>query len=149
MNSKKTNACFNDLYNRMNGIYRSIAKKYNLSECQFWILYALSVENRPLTQTELRSYLIEPKQTIHSAMHKMLDDEIIVLQQTSGKKKYFTLSEKGKLLADKTVNIVIFHEEKAFDTFTNQEREMLIHLFEKYIDEIERLEVFHHEDTTK
>lgn len=122
----------------MNGVYRNIAKHYNMSSCQFWILYALSVEAKPLTQTELRSYLTEPKQTIHSALHKMEQDEIIVLKQTSGKKKYYELTEKGKSLAQETVNLVITHEIQALDTFKSKERETLIYLLGKYIDEFEK-----------
>lgn len=144
MNSSQANAAFNTLFNQMNGIYHEFVKQYDLTECQFWILYALNAEDRPLTQSELQNYTLTPKQTIHSAILKMIENKIITLKEKTGNKKFFVLTEKGKQLSQQTVTKVIQKEISVFDTFTNEERKMLIHLFSKYI---QLLEGETHEDT--
>lgn len=132
MNSKQTNLQFNLLYNQMTGIYHDIVKHYNLSECQFWILYALCEENKPLSQSELCAYLIAPKQTIHSSIQKMVEENYISLKEMSGKKKLYSLTTTGKQLSQKTVIPVIEAEEKTFRAFSEDERKQIIHLFQKY-----------------
>lgn len=137
MNSLQANAAFNALFNQMNGIYHEYVKQYNLTECQFWILYALNAEDRPLTQSELQNYIITPKQTIHSAILKMIENKLITLKEKTGNRKFFILTEKGKLLSQRTVKKVIQKEISVFDAFTTEERKMLIHLFSKYIQLLE------------
>lgn len=139
MNSKETNLKYNILYNQNVGIYHKIVKHYNLSECQFWILYALNVENKPLSQSELCAYLISPKQTIHSSIQKLILDGYITLKETTGKKKMYFLTNTGKKLSNKTVRNVIQIEERLFETFSEKERKDIIHLFQKYNDTLEKL----------
>ena len=55
-------------------MYRSAAKSCGISECAFWILYTLRVEEKPFTQAEICEFLIEPKQTVHSALKKLEDE---------------------------------------------------------------------------
>lgn len=139
MNSNQTNYEFNVLYNQMTGIYHEIVKRVNLSECQFWILYALNVENKPLSQSEISEYLISPKQTIHSSIHKLIEDGYISLKETNGKKKYYSLTRKGKQLSKKTVLPVIQIEVEAFDTFSEKERNQFIMLFKKYSEKLDAI----------
>lgn len=138
MNAVEANQSFNTLYNQMSGIYHAIVKQYKMSECQFWILYALTVEEKPLSQAELIRYLIAPKQTIHSAIHKMISEEYITLKEISGTKKYYMLTKKGNELSSHTVKKVILDEIHVFDAFTEEERKTFISLLTKYIQQMER-----------
>ncbi len=147
MDALQTNHKYNELYNKMTGVYRTIVKQYNMSECQFWILYALTEEQRPLAQSELMRYLTFPKQTIHSAIHKLIDENMILLQETNGNKKLYILSKQGKELAEKTVKVVIQDEINVFKSFSEEERNQFIALTQKYIDLLES-EGTNHEDTT-
>lgn len=138
MNASQANKEFNTLYNRMNGIYRNIVRKYNMSDCQFWIFYALYIEERPLTQGELTEYLLAPKQTIHSAIQKMVDCNYILLRETSGKKKYFELTTLGHDIAEKTVKNVVQSEVNVLEKLTLEEREQMIHTITRYCDLLEK-----------
>lgn len=138
MDSLKTNQKFNAIYNRTNGIYHEIVKKYNMSECQFWIFYALYVEQRPLTQGELAEYLIAPKQTVHSAIQKMLDCHYIIFREKSGKRKYYELTEQGNTVADQTVKQVFQNELHVLDQFTCEERDHLIDTLTRFCDLLEK-----------
>lgn len=41
-----------------------------LSDCTFWILYALRENNARLTQSEICNFFYQPKQTVNSALKK-------------------------------------------------------------------------------
>ena len=56
---------------RLDDLYRCAAKQCGISECAFWILYTLRAEERQFTQAEICEFLIEPKQTVHSALKKL------------------------------------------------------------------------------
>lgn len=146
MDAITTNHQYNELFNKMTGVYHKIVKNLNMSDCQFWILYALCEEQRALTQSELMRYLTAPKQTIHSAIHKLIDEEYIFLQQTTGKKKSYVLSSKGESFANQTVKIVIQDEISVFEDFTEEERKQFLSLTQKYIQLLEKKG--NHENTT-
>ena len=138
MNAIECNHQYNETFNKMNAVYHNIAKQFHMSDTQFWILYALTEENKALTQSELMRYLTAPKQTIHSAIHKLINDNYISLQETKGKKKLYDLTVEGKLLASKTVKKVIEDEIEIFDIFTNEEREKFLLFTQKYISLLEK-----------
>ena len=138
MNALHTNQLFNTEFNRMNGIYRILTQKYSMPECQFWILYALYEKEKPLTQSELKEYLISPKQTIHSSIQKLMEQNFITLTETQGKKKYFSLTEEGRKLAEETVGTVQKKEILAFEGFSEEEREQFISLLSRYCDLLEK-----------
>lgn len=139
MDSIKANYEFNILYNQMSGIYHNLVKDSKLSECQFWILYALTEENKPLTQSELSSYLISPKQTIHSSLNTLLTNNLISLTETNGRKKYYSLTKKGKELSNSTVLPIIKKEIDTFNFFTENERNKFINLFNKFVKQLDYL----------
>lgn len=138
MDALHTNQLFNTEFNRMNGIYRILTQKYSMPECQFWILYALYEKRKPLTQSELKEYLISPKQTIHSSIQKLMEQNFITLTKTHGKKKYFSLTEEGRKLAEETVGTVQKKEILAFKGFSEEEREQFISLLSRYCDLLEK-----------
>lgn len=138
MDALHTNQLFNTEFNRMNGIYRILTQKYSMPECQFWILYALYEKRKPLTQSELKEYLISPKQTIHSSIQKLMEQNFITLTKTHGKKKYFSLTEEGRKLAEETVGTVQKKEILAFEGFSEEEREQFISLLSRYCDLLEK-----------
>lgn len=138
MDALHTNQLFNTEFNRMNGIYRILTQKYSMPECQFWILYALYEKRKPLTQSELKEYLISPKQTIHSSIQKLMEQNFITLTKTHGKKKYFSLTEEGRKLAEETVGTVQKKEILDFEGFSEEEREQFISLLSRYCDLLEK-----------
>ncbi len=145
MNAKECNHQYNETFNKMNAVYHNIAKQFHMSDTQFWILYALTEENKPLTQCELMNYLIAPKQTIHSAIHKLINENYISLQQTQGNRKLYDLTKEGKRLANQTVKKVIQDEINIFNEFTDEERTKFLIYTQKYISLLEKRS---YDDTT-
>lgn len=136
MNSIQANYEYNLIYNELTSIYHEMTKRYKLSECQFWILYAINEENRPLTQAEISRYLIAPKQTIHSSIQTLLKEGYIELSEVNGKKKYFSLTKLGISISNSTVKATMDVEIKAFDAFTEKERTEFIRLNQKLIQQL-------------
>lgn len=128
---------YNSIIKEHEDLYRQMAKRFGMSECAFWILYSLREANQSLTQSELCYALSQPKQTIHSALKKMEEGGFIkLLADQDRRRKQIQLTKKGELLAQETVDKVIVLENQAFDTFTDKEQELFLHLLHKYTDNL-------------
>lgn len=124
-------------YNRaskeIDGIYHDIARTYGLSEGCFWILYCLRIDGGELTQSDVRNSLLQPKQTVNSALKKLEQDgfvEVVPAEKRRG--KYIKLTHKGMELAGKTVDRVISAEMSALSNMAAFERESFILLFHQH-----------------
>ena len=73
------------------------------------------------------------KQTLNSAVRKLEAEEVVYLKAADGKKKYVCLTEKGKILSEKTVLKIIEIENEILESWTEEEREIYVMLAEKYL----------------
>ena len=95
--SKEVLAIFNATINGSEEIYQAVAKSFGLSDCAFWILYCMRQAEEKVTQKDICSFIYQPKQTVHSALKKMVEDGLIEVGDYNGKRhKYVTLTEKAK-----------------------------------------------------
>ena len=130
---------FNATINGYDEIYRAVAKSFGLSDCAFWILYYLRQSKEKVTQKDICSFIYQPKQTVHSALKKMVDDGLIEVGDYNGKRhKYVTLTEKGEAFSQKTVDLVLAEEIAAFEDMDASEREHVMKLLAKYSDNLSR-----------
>ncbi len=134
-NTSKILSQYNSIFKENDEIYRKVAKELGLSDCAFWILYNLSENDTPLTQSDICYCLYQPKQTVNSALKKMEHEGYIKLIQINDRRsKQIYLTEEGKRLAEETVNKVINIECETFSELTKKEQENFIKLFRKYTD---------------
>ena len=75
---------FNRETKKLDDVYRSAAKSCGISECAFWILYTLRVEEKSFTQAEICEFLIEPKQTVNSALKKLEAEGYLYTREKRG-----------------------------------------------------------------
>ena len=61
------------IYNENTLLYHRLARTCGLPDCAFWLLYTLRSEEAPLTQTQLSEQLSLPKQTVNSALKKLVE----------------------------------------------------------------------------
>ena len=136
---------FNRLFKQYDDIYRSAAKKFDMPELTLWILYVLC-EQSQCTQKDLVDLLLQPKQSIHSALKTMLKDGYVVLECSGDnrKNKYIRLTDKGRRLAENTADQIVRAENSAFLTLTAGERQTILELFERLTSslrwEVQRIE---------
>ena len=137
--SKEVLAIFNATINGSEEIYRAVAKSFGLSDCAFWILYFIRQSEEKVTQKDICSFIYQPKQTVHSALKKMVEDGLIEVGDYNGKRhKYVTLTEKGEAFSKKTVDLVLAEEIAIFEDMDVSEREIAMKLLAKYSDSLSR-----------
>lgn len=135
--AKEVLAAFNATINGSEEIYRTVAKSFGLSDCAFWILYCIRQSEGKVTQKDICSFIYQPKQTVHSALKKMVEDGLIEVGDYNGKRhKYITLTEKGEAFSQKTVDLVLAEEIAAFEDMDASERELAMKLLAKYSDSL-------------
>ena len=131
---------YNNIFKKNEEIYRSLTRKLNLSECSFWILYTIRTESSMPFQNEICASLHQPKQTINSALKKLEADGYIMLTPGNDlRSKQISLTERGVVLCEKTVDLVIKIEKYALTGLSNEEIKLFFSLFNKYTNLLENL----------
>lgn len=128
---------YNDIMKENDELYRGMARKLGLSECEFWILYYLRTEYGEPMQSGICSSFYLPKQSIHSALKKLEADGYIV--QTAGenrRSKRILLTEQGKSLCEETVDHVIRAEMEALGSLSAKEQEVFMNIFTRYTKQL-------------
>ena len=124
---------YNKETKRLDDLYRCAAKQCGISECAFWILYTLRAEERQFTQAEICEFLIEPKQTVNSALKKLEAEGYLTLSAGADQRsKRVCLTEKGERFVKAHVDRVPEAEAAALGAMTAAERDELIRLTGRY-----------------
>lgn len=126
-------AAYNELYKEQDDLYRAAARGFGLSDCAFWVLYALREAERPMTQSDVCAAVYQPKQTVHSALKKLIGEGCLRLAEGRDRRsKYLVLTERGEALVRRTVDPVMAAETAAMDTLTKAERTQFLSLCRRY-----------------
>ena len=124
------------IYNENTLLYHRLARACGLPDCVFWLLYTLRSEEAPLTQTQLSEQLSLPKQTVNSALKKLVEAGVLRLEAADGnlKNKRVCLTEAGEAFLRRTVDRVFGVESAAAARLTEEERSALVALSQKLLD---------------
>ena len=124
------------IYNETNLLYHRLARACGLSDCALWLLYTLRAEESPLTQTQLSEMLSLPKQTVNSALKKLVEAGCLRLEAADGnlKNKQVLVTEAGDAFLHRTVDRVFALEDAAVSHLTGEERAALLTLSQKLLD---------------
>lgn len=129
---------FDRLYKEMDGIYRDLAVRLGLSDSAlnvFWTIYDLGdgCLQRDVCQ---RSFL--SKQTIHSSVQRLCAQGYLTLEPGRGRDMHLTLTDAGRRIVEERIAPVAEAEHRAFQILTDQERQELLRLTGKYVDQLRR-----------
>lgn len=139
---------YNSLIKENDELYRDVAKSLGLPDCAFWILYFIRENPTPMTQSEICSFLYQPKQTVNSSLKKLASEGYIQLSVSGHRSKQILLTEKGRELTSQTVDRVMNRELAALLALSEKERNDFLNLFEKYTAELKKqMRIFRHEKT--
>ena len=126
-------AVYNELYKEQDELYRAAARGFGLSDCAFWVLYALREADRPLTQSDVCAAVYQPKQTVHSALKKLMAEGYLQLTEGRDRRsKHLVLTEQGEALVRRTVDPVMAAETAAMNTMTETEQAQFLALCRRY-----------------
>ena len=130
---------YNKETKRLDDLYRCAAKQCGISECAFWILYTLRAEERQFTQAEICEFLIEPKQTVHSALKKLEAEGYLARTSSADlRSKHVALTEKGEQFARTWIDRVPEAETAALGAMPEEECAAFVrglHLFCRLLEE--------------
>lgn len=132
----------NRLYKWSDKIYSKIASNFGMNDTAFWILYAVSHSDEPITQNDLCNDWFYPAQTINSAVSNLLKKDWIKLEVIAGtkNKKKIILTEKGKEVSKAVIGKVDEIEKNAFLMFSEEERELYLSLFKRHLENLSKEE---------
>ena len=141
--AEKWNYEYNQMIKKNEHLYRSLAVRFELSECAFWILYILRSNIAMLTQRDLCEYLYQPKQSVNTGIKKLIEKRYIELSSGDDKRiKYLELTETGKVFCEKNIDRVIEAEKAVLTGLSDKEKEYMLEILQKYEDLLEeRLEL--------
>lgn len=125
---------YNQAYLKMDELYHTYAAKNGLSDCAFWILYILCEAGEGCSQKDLCKMLSVSKQTIHSAIRKLEQDEIVFLKPGTGKDKKIYLTEEGKRFVEDKIVVMMEMERTTFYCMGEEEARELQRLTWRYAD---------------
>lgn len=125
---------FNMIFKASDEAYRAAAHRFNMPECALWILYSLLIADGPLTQKDLCERMLQPKQSINTALKKLEQDGCVALTASGSdrRSKLVGLTEKGRVLAESTAGRIVAAEMRVFGRMEPSERGAFITLYEKY-----------------
>lgn len=126
----------NRLYKESEHVYSRLASKLGMTDTAFWVLYAITHAEGPMTQNDLCGGFFFPVQTIHSAISKLRRDGLLELQVIPGTKnrKAIILTEKGKAFAAATISKADEIGKNALLCFSAEERKLYLSLFKRHIE---------------
>lgn len=124
----------NTLYSEGHEFYYETSSTLGLSGSTLMILYGLCHIKRPCTQKDLCEEFYLKKQTLHSALNKLIKAGNIKLESMpdNSRRKLIVLTEKGKALCKKTTIPFLQAELKAFERLSEKERKKLLELTQKH-----------------
>ena len=131
---------YNQFSKELDGLYHLYARKSGLSDTAFWILYSVEESQSVYTQ-ELCEDWSYSRQTVNSALKKLVEQEIIELRPLPGnrKNKQIVLTASGKALVAEIISPLIEAERNSFLKLGEEDGEEFLRLTKSH------LELFHRE----
>lgn len=131
---------FNRIDGQIESCYHEAAVKMHLSDSELWILYVLVTNDKPqVMQTELVRITGIGKTTLNSALKKMEREGKLEFTPGKGRNTCVSLTEKGNQLAQETVCRLVALENQIFESWSEEEQRMMIHLNRDYAEKLARM----------
>lgn len=112
---------FNHLLGEINGVYHEAAVKLGLSDSAMSVLYTLCSEGDPCPLHEIVRQSGASKQTINSAIRKLEEEGIVLLEAAGGRGKNVRLTEQGRELTRRTAVPLIELEDGIYASWSREE----------------------------
>lgn len=124
---------FHYLTAEIDAAYHEAALRLGLSDSAMLILYTVCEHDGACPLSQITHLTGLCKQTVHSALRKLEQDGIIVLEQSSGRMKTVCLTERGREAAEHTVCKLLRIENKICGAWEPWEWELYMELTQRYL----------------
>ena len=122
----------NYLSSEIEALYHQVSLKLGISDSVSVVLYTIYDAGESCLLSDIYKKSGISKQTVNSAIRSLEADNILYLEQYTGRAKRVVLTVKGKDFAKETVGKIHEAEIQAFGTWTEEEISTYIHLMEKF-----------------
>lgn len=131
---------FTRIYRSYDKIYHELAVYFHMADSILYILSSLYEMETPCTPKDICDYCSTNKQTVHSALKTLEEQECITISPspTNKKNRLVELTPKGKELLHTTIQPIKELEVAAFSELSDTEREQLLQLERKYFEAFRR-----------
>lgn len=138
MNSNHMNEIhrINYLTSEMESLYHQASLKLGITDSVSIVLYTIFDEGDGCLLSDVYKKSGIRKQTVNSAIRSLEADNILYLEQHTGRAKKILLTDQGKAYVQKTVARLYEAEVRALDTWAEEEINTYVRLMEKYADSI-------------
>ena len=122
----------NYLSSELEAVYHQASLKLGISDSVSIVFYTVHDSGESCLLSDIYKKSGISKQTVYSAIRGLEADNILYLEQHTGRAKRVVLTDKGKSFVKETAGKLNEAEIRAFDTWSEEEIGMYIHLMEKY-----------------
>ena len=133
-------ARLNQLTKKQNELYHQCAKRANLTDSQFWVLYAVCEAEDALCQNTFCERWCYSKQTVNTAVATLEKKGLLELRYAKGshKQKEIRLTPAGQTFCDKHIRTLMRAESGALMQLTEEECQKFFSLQERLLATLER-----------
>ena len=124
----------NYLSSELESLYHQSSLKLGITDSVSVVLYSIYDAGCECLLNDICKNSGISKQTINSAIRSLEADDILHLEQHTGRSKKVVLTEKGKDYVQQTVAKLYQAEQNAFGSWSEEEISTYIALMEKYND---------------
>lgn len=124
---------YNILAWETDALYHKISLAFDMSDSAVYILYILCYSGNSAPLRDVVRFSGLQKQTVNSSLRSMEKKGLLTLENSDGRSKTVSLTEKGKEEAERTVKHLIEWENDAISSFSEDEIKFFLSLMEKYL----------------
>lgn len=123
---------------QIDNAYHEAAVKMGLSDSEMWILYILSASGNSCLESVMRKETCMIKTTVNSSLKKMEREGFLRLEPGEGRNVRVILTDEGEELAKRTAWRLIEAENRIYESWTPEEREMLERLNRSFAEKLKK-----------
>lgn len=125
---------FNKIYKGFDDLWHETALHIGLSDSAFDILYSVYCLGDGCLQKDICALSFGRKQTINSAIQKLMKEGLLRMNQGKGREMHIYLTEAGKRFVKQKVEPLVEIENSVWGEMPLEERRELIRLTKQYVD---------------
>jgi len=138
--SKKVVISLKETWHKMDHLYDTYAKSVGLNFTTILVLELLHDSQEPLTQKDICEILSLPKQVINLIIKWLWEEGYVRLQEAQDRRiKQIILTGSGREYIERTIGPLKEAEEKAWESFSDEEMAALSGIMERFIGVLESL----------
>ncbi|MGN1389435.1 MAG: MarR family winged helix-turn-helix transcriptional regulator, partial [Bulleidia sp.] len=125
---------FNRINDEITALYHRAFRKLGFSDSEMVILYMLCDYSHGLTQSDIINVTGMSKQTVNSAISRMVQNGWIMLGERTNHRREIRFTETGEAISRDVIVPFIAAEDHLFEGWTAEEKEQFLLLHQRYRD---------------